>query len=136
MSISPGIDLPELPVAFMNEDHAHAAEQWREMASALAEYPARPARLVAACDAFLRHNREHFEREEAAMLSSGFPPYPVHKQEHDRVLAWIEELLDSIRAGEDPALLHDVIQRDLLAWLQQHVQTMDLVTARWIASRN
>lgn len=135
MSICAILDLPQLPVAFMNEDHVHAAEQWQEMAAALAEYPDRPARLLAACEAFLDHSREHFRREEEAMHACGFPPYAVHKQEHDRVLVWLESLRDSVRAGEEMARLRELVEREVPAWLEQHVRTMDQVTARWIAAR-
>lgn len=128
------LELPELPVPFMNADHAHAAEQWQAMLAALDDYPANPERLLDACAAFLQHNREHFQREEAAMRASGFPPYAVHKQEHERVLGWLEGLLASIRAGADDARLRDAIQRELGDWLRQHVQTMDRVTSLWIES--
>jgi hemerythrin len=126
------IDLPQLPVAFMNDDHAHAAEQWEAMLAALDHNPADVESLLTASEEFLRHNREHFQREEAAMRASGFPPYTVHKQEHDRVLAWLEGLVASIRAGEDSTALRRVIRHDIGDWLLRHVQTMDQVTARWI----
>lgn len=134
MSLATHLALPELPVPFMNDDHAHAVEQWEAMLAALDDYPGNVDRLLTASEAFLRHNREHFQREEAAMRASGFPPYAMHKQEHDRVLAWLEALVASIRDGADGALLRDVIQREVGDWLSQHVQTMDQVTARWIAS--
>lgn len=128
------LEMPRLPVPFMNDDHAHAAMQWEAMLTALEQYPTSDAPLLAACEDFLCHNREHFQREEAAMLASGFPPYAVHKQEHDRVLAWLEALLASIRAGSDRSVLRDAIQREVGDWLVHHVQTMDQVTARWINS--
>lgn len=134
MTISDRLDIPELPVAFMNDDHAHAARQWEEMVAALDEYPDQPERLLAASEVFLEHSREHFQREELAMQATGFPPYPMHKQEHDRVLAWLGELVGLIRSGAEVERLRGLIQQDVAAWLVQHVRTMDQVTARWIAS--
>lgn len=128
------LELPRLAVAFMNEDHAHAARQWETMLNALEDYPANRDGLLTASEDFLRHSREHFQREEEAMRASGFPPYVVHKQEHDRVLAWLETLVADIRAGMDPAELRVTIQRDVADWLARHVQTMDNVTALWIDS--
>lgn len=129
------LDLPKLPVDFMNDDHAHAEDLWRAMRVALADYPSRTEPLAAACRAFLDHNRAHFGREEAAMQASAFPPYPVHKAEHDRVLTTLEELAKAASSGADPESLRRAIELDIPTWLVQHVQSMDLVTARWIAAR-
>ena len=32
------------------------------------------------------HIKEHFSREEELMLKANFPPYTVHKAEHEQVL--------------------------------------------------
>lgn len=128
------IDYPRLPVAFMNDDHDHAAEQIETMLAALSGYPVERQPLVAACRDFLEHNRAHFAREEAAMQASGFPPYPVHRAEHERALAWLEQLVAGLEAGLDPEAARTAVTRDIPAWLVQHIETMDRVTATWIAS--
>lgn len=128
------IELPKLPVAFMNDDHAHAEALWREMVAALADYPACNEPLANACRAFLEHNRAHFGREEDAMLQHAFPPYPVHKAEHDRVLAMLAELTAAAASGAAEDHLRNAIERDIPSWLVQHVESMDMVTARWIAA--
>jgi hemerythrin len=128
------IELPKLPVAFMNEDHAHAEALWREMVAALAGYPAHREPLANACRAFLEHSRAHFGREEDAMQQHAFPPYPVHKAEHDRVLAMLAELTAATESGADADHLRRAIEQDIPTWLVQHVASMDTVTARWIAA--
>jgi hemerythrin len=128
------LTLPHLPVAFMNEDHAHAEALWRDMRAALSEEPADMDRFVTAFRAFLEHNRAHFAREEEAMQRFAFPPYPVHKAEHDRILAQLADLLAAAEAGKGSEQFSRAIEHDIPAWLQQHVQSMDLVTARWIAA--
>jgi hemerythrin len=128
------ISLPLLPVAFMNEDHAHAETLWKAMRVALACYPTQIEPLASACRAFLEHNRDHFGREEAAMLQTSFPPYPVHKAEHDRVLAQLEELVTTADSGMADASLQRAIEQEIPSWLLQHVQSMDTITARWIAA--
>jgi len=133
---SANLALPELPVSFMNDDHQVAVLHWREMLVALESLGHGPDRLLAAVDRFLAHNREHFQREETAMLSSGFPPYAMHRQEHERVLGWLSALSDLVREGADPARLRTIIERDIPAWLTQHVETMDRATALWIASHS
>lgn len=130
------LELPQLPVAFMNADHAHAVEQWQDMRSALGEYPENPERLFAACEAFVAHNHAHFAREEEAMRASGFPPYPVHKQEHERVLDWLEQLGRRVASRAPRNELEETIENAIPEWLVQHVLSMDMVTAGWIASRS
>jgi hemerythrin len=126
------VEIPVLPVAFMNEDHRHAADQLATMLAVLPSYGHSREPLVQACRAFLEHNREHFAREEAAMRESGFPPYVVHKSEHDRTLAWLAELVAGIEAGLDTETVRNAIERDIPTWLIQHIQTMDRATAGWI----
>lgn len=128
------LTLPQLPVAFMNEDHAHAEALWCDMRAALSEAPADIGRFVTALRAFLEHNRLHFAREEEAMQRFAFPPYTVHKAEHDRVLAELADLLAAAEAGKGTEQFGRAVEHDIPTWLQQHVQSMDLVTARWIAA--
>ena len=135
VSVAMNIELMELPIAFMNEDHAEAKALWQEMAAALADYPARHEPLSAACRAFLEHSRAHFAREEDAMQSQGFPPYSVHKAEHDRVLAMLEELVAAVASGAPAETVQHAIMHEIPNWLVLHVQSMDLVTARWLAAR-
>lgn len=129
------MEIPRLPVAFMNEDHDHGADQLAAMLAALPAYTEDRTTLAQACRDFLEHNREHFAREEAAMLASGFPPYPVHRQEHQRALDWLEDLTAGIAAGNaDAETVARAVGQDVPAWFIQHIQTMDWVTANWIAS--
>lgn len=128
------IEIPQLPVAFMNEDHRHAAEQLEAMQFALEGYSADRLPLVTTSREFLQHNREHFGREELAMQASGFPPYAVHKGEHERVLAWLDQLVASIEAGVPESTLRQAILQDIPTWFHQHILTMDRATAAWLAS--
>lgn len=128
------LQIPQLPVEFMNRDHAHAAEQLAAMTDALAGYTADPASLAGLCQAFLEHNRAHFAREEAAMQAAGFPPYPVHKAEHDRVLANLEGIVQALARGLPEAEAGRLVTQALPHWLLQHVETMDRITAHWLAA--
>lgn len=128
------LELPELEVAFMNDDHRHAAAQITAMTDTLPEYPGHPEPFLAALRDFIEHNRAHFGREESAMRESGFPPYPVHKQEHDRVLDWLEQAYGQLAGKIDPAAAERLVRQDIPAWLRLHIQTMDRATAFWIAA--
>lgn len=129
------IEIPQLPVAFMNEDHGHAAVQIETMKTVLSAYHHSREPLAQACRVFLAHSREHFAREEAAMQASGFPPFHIHKGEHDRVLAWLQNLIEGIDAGLDIAVVTKTVEHEIPAWFVQHIQTMDRATAAWISTR-
>lgn len=128
-------EIPQLPLAFMNDDHAHGLELIHAMTTTLANYPDDRVPLARSCEDFLNHCREHFEREEDVMRASGFPPYPMHKGEHDQVLAWLEALLTSIAAGGGAENVRQAVENDIPTWFFQHIQSMDKVTANWVAAR-
>ena len=128
------IDIPRLPVAFMNDDHAHAASLIETMKAVSAAYAYNREPLAIACREFIRHNREHFAREEAAMQATGFPPFAVHKAEHDRVLNWLDTLAENIDAGLDIESISRMIDNDIPTWFIQHVRSMDNATAAWVAT--
>lgn len=130
--------IPQVPLDFINADHLEEGRLLNALVDALrahraglADAPAVEAHL----EALFAHTRDHFGREDAAMLRSGFPPYPIHHGEHERVL---EELAAAARHfGDtgDAARLEAYLTRDVPAWFQQHIVTMDLMTARFVASR-
>jgi len=123
--------LPELPVRFMNDDHAHA----RELLIAMVEGAGHDAAdLGSVCRAFYEHNRAHFAREEAAMQATGFPPISIHKAEHRQALDWLESLVSQAESGPVSQALRQSITIDLPAWYLRHIQTMDAVTANWISA--
>lgn len=128
--------LPMLPVAFMNDDHGHALEQLNELAAALDTSAENPLQLVPLFESFNAHNRAHFLREEQAMLASDFPPYPVHKSEHDRVLVWLDSLVQSLKAGEPNPMELRTMEAKIRDWFFMHIRTMDTVTANWLASHD
>jgi hemerythrin len=84
-------------------------------------------------EAFLPHVEAHFRAEEEQMQAAGFPPYPVHKQEHDRVLAELHERYAIWRNRGDSTELERYLLEDVPSWFEQHVASMDLVTARFLA---
>jgi hemerythrin len=128
------IDYPALPVPFMNEDHAHAAALIETMCAALPACPVNVTPLIRACRAFLEHNRGHFAREEEAMRNSGFPAYPIHKNEHDQVLAWLESRIEAISGGLPCDTAQTLVEQEIPAWFVRHIETMDRATANWIAN--
>lgn len=126
------LDYPNVALDFMNRDHAEFAASVDELLALLARSAA--AAEVATClDRLLEHTRTHFAAEEEAMRSAAFPPYPVHKGEHDRVLADMQAHIASWRANRDADALRGWLQGPVSDWFVRHVGTMDFVTARFIS---
>ena len=63
----------------------------------------------------------------------GFPAYPVHKAEHDRVLGEIDEVASRWAETQDRSELGSWLRGGFPSWLVEHIQTMDNVTSRFLA---
>jgi hemerythrin len=130
--------IPQVPLDFINQDHREEARLLNDLAEALEAHRSGrtgPEPVLSCFARLLRHTEEHFGREDQAMQRSGFPPYPVHHGEHVRVL---EELAGEGRAfaeGGDAARLQAYVTQAVPAWFVNHIQTMDLMTARYVAAR-
>jgi hemerythrin len=136
----PLIDLaaiPQVPVPFMNEDHAEEARLVNALADALAAVRAGQGSKADVLDrwrALERHTREHFERENEAMRRAAFHAYPVHAGEHERVLAEMAAEAGAFAEGGDAERLWIYVTHAVPAWFVRHIQTMDQVTARFVAA--
>ncbi len=81
-------------------------------------------------EAFCLHLEEHFAREEAIMLDTGFPAHPIHVGEHRRVLGEAARFRDRLRDG-DAAMARAWALEMVPGWFQNHLATMDAATAAW-----
>ena len=130
--------LPQVAVGFMNEDHREEARLLNAVTSALGALKAGKgsrAEVARAWRALDAHTREHFAREERAMAQTGFPPYDVHRGEHELVLSAMDAELRAFEDGGDVARLARYVERSMPDWLRRHIETMDSVTARFLAAR-
>lgn len=82
---------------------------------------------------WIDHTRHHFEGENKMMSEYGFPPYAVHKGEHDKVLARLELLLDRWGEEHDLAELAEYLFVEWGNWFDEHVKSMDRVTAQFLS---
>jgi hemerythrin len=134
MLIDPAL-LPHLAVPFMNEDHVEEARLLNAAGDAVEALLAGRAgadAVKAALEALYIHTRAHFAREESAMLDASFPAYTFHQADHVRTLGEMGEaerkFRESGKADDLSAYLATVPD-----WLRQHIETMDTVTARYVA---
>lgn len=128
--------IPQLPVAFMNADHAQEVRLVNAVEAALEAHARGEGTLAAVVEQLSLlavHTREHFLREETAMREARFPAYPVHKAEHDRVLAEMDAEARAFRERGDGPRLSRYLAEALPAWFVHHIRTMDAVTAGHLA---
>ena len=75
---------------------------------------------------FLKDVENHFAFEEDLMRKYNFFAYVPHKMEHDRVLNEIYDLKEHLN---DYEYLDNYFKNTFLPWLDNHISTMDTVTA-------
>jgi len=128
-------DFPEVAISFMQQTHLEEVDMLNALYDLFerAEQGEDVPELVASIEALLEHTHAHFAREEEEMLKLNFPPYPVHKQAHDQFLQDFEAVVVQWRASEDVAPVADFVRQITPAWMQQHISTMDFVTANFFA---
>ncbi|MBD3792074.1 MAG: hemerythrin family protein [Campylobacterales bacterium] len=129
--------LPLVDMAFMNEVHQEEVHRINALFEMLLAYESEPTeenalKMDALFEAWYTHTLSHFEGEEVKMRESGFPPYAMHKAEHDRVVGEIRTLMEAWKETREPKPLKIYLIEILPRWLLTHIETMDTVTARFL----
>jgi len=130
--------IPQVALPFMNDDHREEARLLTDLAEAVDGHRAGKAsveNVLHRLEALLEHTQEHFGREEDAMQRGGFPPFPIHKAEHDRVIEEMEAEEVHFRETGDTARLWKYATEVVPAWFVSHIETMDQMTASFLAAR-
>jgi hemerythrin len=130
--------IPQVALGFVNDDHREEGRLLNELGAAVRAHrdgKASVENVLHRFEELFVHTREHFGREEAAMQRVGFPPYPMHKAEHDRVLEELEAEGEHFRETGDTARLWKYVSDAVPAWFLGHIQSMDHVTAAFVAMR-
>ncbi len=83
---------------------------------------------------WLEHTIKHFEREDKLMKEIGFPAYAIHKKEHQIALERMKKIINTWVKEQDISLIHDYIFSFWPTWFTQHVNTMDMMTAKFAVS--
>ncbi len=128
--------LPQLPMAFMNADHAREARLVNAVEAALAAHGRGEGTLAAVLEqlsVLAVQTREDFLREETVMREMRYPGYLAHKAEHDRVLADMDAEARAFRDRGDGERLARWLADALPAWFVSHIRGTDAVTAGWLA---
>lgn len=124
--------LPLVAMPSMNDTHLEELILINRLSDAL---DARDAEAVTAiAEALVAHTVEHFGGEEVMMREQQFPPYPMHKGEHDRALSEMRAQVASWHSRHDFDSLAYYVNVTLPQWIMVHIQTMDTVTASFLVS--
>lgn len=134
-------ELPRVAMDFMNTTHLEEVEIINELYTLILNYEKEPneqneASLNQKYEQWYQHTVQHFQTEETMMAEKNFPPFPIHKGEHDDTLAHMDRLYKNWLASKDIQILKEYIGTALPAWLQNHIQTMDTVTAMFFKTGN
>jgi len=130
--------IPQVALDFINSDHREEARLLNDLAeavTALRERRAGPEPAVAAFQVLFDHTQAHFGREEQAMLQAGFPPYPMHRGEHERVLAELAAEGRTFGETGDAERLWRYVSRTVPTWFVHHIETMDRITAQFVSQQ-
>lgn len=135
----PVIDITEIPLVAldtMNEVHREEValiNQLGELVIAGVEGSPDSEAISFKLNEWVAHTRAHFEGENKMMKEYGFPPYPVHMGEHQQALSRIESLQQQWLGDNQLDRLAEYIFVEWLEWFKAHVNSMDMVTARFLS---
>lgn len=128
--------IPQVALPFINDDHRREAELLNALGDAVKGHQSGRVPVENVLHRFeelFDHTREHFGREEEAMRAVGFPPYAVHKGEHERVLEEMESEETHFRETGDTGRLWTYVSEGVPAWFTNHILTMDAITAQFVS---
>ena len=129
-------DIPQIALDSMNQTHKEEVELINKLGELLEEgmksQPDADA-ITAMLTEWLEHTREHFASENQLMQEHGFPAYPVHANEHQQVLVQIEAIYQRWLDDNEVQPLADFIFSDWPQWFDNHVNSMDMVTAQYLS---
>ena len=127
--------IPQVALASMNRTHHEEVERVNRLAALVArgmQGQIDEAAVTAQLEDLLQHTRQHFGRENSLMEQYGFPAYPVHRGEHQRVLDLMDKLQGNWLQTHSLQPLADFLFSEWPSWFDNHVQTMDRVTAGFL----
>ncbi|WP_320034645.1 hemerythrin family protein [Halarcobacter sp.] len=130
-------ELPLVSMEFMNEVHFEDLAIINELYELVIKYENEKNidnenKINKKYMQWYNHTVKHFEGEEIEMLEKGFPPYHIHKAEHENSLNLMNQVFKQWQETKDIQILKQYLTGELPKWLINHIQTMDTVTAMFL----
>jgi hemerythrin len=127
-------DLPIVAMDFMNDVHEEERELINELFKLILTYEneataTNKENINIKYQQWTQHTIEHFQGEEVKMQELNFPPYSMHKGEHDNALAQMADVFQQWDDSNDIKILKTYFIEVMPQWLVHHIQTMDTITA-------
>jgi hemerythrin len=116
------MNVKQLPFEPMNEIHNNEVVLLETLLSAIKN----KENLNDIFELFVQDVKEHFAFEENLMEKYNFFAIVPHKMEHNRILKELEELKQKL---DDYEFLDNYFNNIFLVWLDNHINTIDTVTA-------
>ena len=128
--------IPRVDLDFMNNTHFEEIEMVKELGKLVDSFIVNDNQknqnvLTQKLNAWLDHTTAHFERENNLMQETGFPAYSIHKDEHNTALNQMKNVINAWIKKQNIELVEDYIFSLWPAWFDQHVNTMDMMTAKF-----
>ncbi len=77
----------------------------------------------------------HFALEEKEMLEMGYDAFDEHKEDHERLLDEIRDIMDAFEETDSPDYAEDLSTR-LETWFTEHFRTKDARLHRFLEDRS
>jgi hemerythrin len=123
--------LPMVAMPSMNDTHLEDIIIINKLSKAIDAKDAGAVSLI--LKELIEHTVVHFSGEEEMMREKAFPPYPVHKGEHDRALNELRVVAKNFQSAQNIEAVKAYVET-LTPWLIQHIQTLDTVTAMFLVN--
>ena len=128
--------IPQVELDFMNNTHFEEIEMVNKLGELVTSYLTNKNQqtqqaITQNLNTWLDHTQAHFERENELMQETGFPALPIHKSEHDRALNQLTEVIHLWTQQQNIEAVEDYIFTQWPTWFEQHVNTMDMMTAKF-----
>lgn len=122
--------LPLVAMPSMNDTHLEDIIIINRLSSAIDTQKSEEVAKIFA--ELVEHTIAHFSGEEEMMREKMFPPYPVHKGEHDRALNELKSVTKHFYESKDLDFAKRYVDGTLTPWLVNHIETLDTVTAMFL----
>ena len=132
------VNIPQLALESMNKVHREEVALINQLAALLQQakdHQADNAAITEKLDEWVQHTREHFASEERLMMDYGFPAYSIHASEHERIMMQIQGLQNQWLDKNEIKPLYEFVFSNWPRWFNDHVNSMDRVTAEFINQR-
>jgi len=130
--------IPHVDIDFMNNTHFEEVEMVKKLGELISAYQEQNGQSDKEAEeiskdlhAWLDHTKPHFERENELMQETGFPAYAIHFEEHEIALEKMASVIKTWDENKDIDLISDYVFTVWPAWFNTHVNSMDMITAKF-----